>query len=129
MTERIDRFARRLAGLCAIAVVLAACGPFAEDLGVEGIFVVNQGREPVTVEVRYYPEFDPALSEDVIRYRLGPGRSSGVASAFDANHCIPADLVVFRRGVEIQRVSGPICVPGDTLTLDIGDPGNDDADP
>lgn len=129
MTQRLAWSIRQLAVTGALAAVLVACGPFAEDLGIEGIFVVNQGDEPVTVEVRYFPEFDRALSEDRIRYRLRPGGSSGVASAFDSEHCVPADLVVLRDGIEIQRISGPICVPGDTLTLDIGDPGNDDADP
>lgn len=113
----------------AIAALLVACGPFAEDLGIEGITVVNQGDEAVTVEVRYFPEFDPALAADEIRYRVGPGEYQGTASAFDDDHCVPADIVVLRGGVEFQRINGPICVPGDTLTLDIGDPGNDDADP
>lgn len=113
----------------AIAALLVACGPFAEDLGIEGIWVVNQGDEAVTVEARYFSSFDEPVTEDDIRYRVRPGESQAVRSVFDSNHCVPADLVVLRGGVEIQRISGPICVPGDTLTLDIGDPGNDDADP
>lgn len=48
-----------------------------------------------------------------------------VFPAYDAEHCIQADLVAKRDGVEIDRVEGPICVPEDGLTVRVGSDEDD----
>ena len=87
-----------------------------EDLSSDDLTVTNESREDLTFDFVYYDEsLDHRGSNS-----LAAGRSLLVFPAYDVEHCIQADLVTKRDGVEVDRVEGPICVPEDGLTIRVG---------
>ena len=105
-------------GILAAMSALTGCP---EDLSSDDLTVTNESREDLTFDFVYYDEsLDQRGSNS-----LAAGRSLLVFPAYDGEHCIQADLVAERDGVEVDRGEGPICVPEDGLTIRVGSEDDD----
>ena len=111
---------RSLSSLALVAMSVVALTGCPEDLGLDGLSVVNANDEPVSVDLAYH--------EDTVRspFRLYPGESQYLGPRFDSDHCVQGDVIVMQRSVEIDRVEGPICVPEHGLTLRVGGSGENE---